>query len=805
MTAKLVQALRPCLQVAGLAALILLTGVSTAWAEAVSCTINAAAVAQIAGTYVCSVYCPTVGIGEMETVAQNGASLTFTNAGGSVAPGTISPPNASGVSTGSVGSPWDLTFTVDATCQNITFSNTTIWTLQQTLVIAQSLPQGLAGVPYPPTGQSAQLISGGTPPYTVSATGLPPGLTVGSDGAVSGTPAGTDSGTYQIVVSVTDSAGASAAGSVSVTINQVQNWTLSFLSPSAGAVETMKVGYLVQLQATNNAPGPQTLNLEGIINPVGTGTYSQSTFAAASFPAPWELNYCDSIYPNGSPTTCPTKLENTCQVFATYGASAKQVVGAGESVTLSCNAAQNWNWVEPLTLGGIIKGAVSGLITSAAAKAWDLEWLANPIAAGMDVKEATNILAPDYYTYYASISQPQPPGSSTPPVVSQTRVVTIVPSQAQIGFFAESLGWAFLGDATLDSTSLCLYATPLVCAGLIAATAGEFGAAYADRNKANDPRYDIRTIAAPTFAGTAGTAWAAQSDSSNSSAGAQVAAFSQASSLAYALYLGAVQLREIGVAEAQLSTSLTYDSLEDAALKSLTSEISRGVPKLTPTQLAQLASALQGGALPAPLAQAFTAAGISATDQTAIAQSLAANVPNLAQLASQSGQLLNTVSSTLNQSDQQLSEDLAALGPVVGVEFHPRHVSSNDRYIEAWISPPGDQAASIDLASIRLGFNLPAWDAKILNCAGGKAVVKATFDLLASGAPTLKNGINVLPVTGQFISSGKAFGTSGIVTLVPAHSDAAGNQQAEAASSNATADAVNNWAWGGRDMECKAH
>jgi hypothetical protein len=94
------------------------------------CTINAAGVAQIAGTYVCSVYCPSVGIGETETVAQNGASLSFTNASGSTAPGTISPPNGSGVSTGSVGSPWDLAFTVGATCQNITFSNTTIWTLE---------------------------------------------------------------------------------------------------------------------------------------------------------------------------------------------------------------------------------------------------------------------------------------------------------------------------------------------------------------------------------------------------------------------------------------------------------------------------------------------------------------------------------------------------------------------------------------------------------------------------------------------------------------------------------------------------
>lgn len=72
--------------------------------------------------------------------------------------------------------------------------------------IASTLPAGTAGQPYPPTGQTAQLISGGTPPYTVSATGLPPGLTANSDGTVSGTPMSTDSGTYTVTVSVTDAA-----------------------------------------------------------------------------------------------------------------------------------------------------------------------------------------------------------------------------------------------------------------------------------------------------------------------------------------------------------------------------------------------------------------------------------------------------------------------------------------------------------------------------------------------------------------------------------------------------------------------
>jgi hypothetical protein len=69
-------------------------------------------------------------------------------------------------------------------------------------VATGALPDGTAGVPY-----SAQLqASGGTPPYTWSASGLPSGLSVDpSSGAISRTP--TQSGTFSVEVTVTDSNG----------------------------------------------------------------------------------------------------------------------------------------------------------------------------------------------------------------------------------------------------------------------------------------------------------------------------------------------------------------------------------------------------------------------------------------------------------------------------------------------------------------------------------------------------------------------------------------------------------------------
>src|SRR5204863_409753 len=60
--------------------------------------------------------------------------------------------------------------------------------------------------------------SGGTGgPYTFSATGLPAGLTMASDGTISGTP--TVNGSFSYTVTVTDKDGHSGTVNCSVTVN----------------------------------------------------------------------------------------------------------------------------------------------------------------------------------------------------------------------------------------------------------------------------------------------------------------------------------------------------------------------------------------------------------------------------------------------------------------------------------------------------------------------------------------------------------------------------------------------------------
>ncbi|MCW1309937.1 MAG: Ig domain-containing protein, partial [Candidatus Nanoarchaeia archaeon] len=71
---------------------------------------------------------------------------------------------------------------------------------QPLTITTTSLPSGLLGVSYSYTLQA----SGGTTPYSWSATGLPSGLSCSSSGQISGTP--TQSGTFTVSVTVTDSA-----------------------------------------------------------------------------------------------------------------------------------------------------------------------------------------------------------------------------------------------------------------------------------------------------------------------------------------------------------------------------------------------------------------------------------------------------------------------------------------------------------------------------------------------------------------------------------------------------------------------
>lgn len=74
---------------------------------------------------------------------------------------------------------------------------TTTLVIASQLTLAAPPPSGLVGVPYSFSLQ----VSGGTPPYIFTSSGLAPGLSMDGNGNISGTPTAGGSGT----ITITDS------------------------------------------------------------------------------------------------------------------------------------------------------------------------------------------------------------------------------------------------------------------------------------------------------------------------------------------------------------------------------------------------------------------------------------------------------------------------------------------------------------------------------------------------------------------------------------------------------------------------
>ncbi len=118
-------------------------------------------------------------------------------------------------------------------------------------IIAVALPGGVVGQAYPGATLQAQ---GGTAPYSWSATGLPPGLSLSSAGVVSGIPM--DPGTFNVTVRVTDSAQQNASRTYSFTIDPPAPPSLTV------SVDTPPVTISDQPDLTLNLSQPYPLPLD---------------------------------------------------------------------------------------------------------------------------------------------------------------------------------------------------------------------------------------------------------------------------------------------------------------------------------------------------------------------------------------------------------------------------------------------------------------------------------------------------------------------------------------------------------------
>ena len=123
-------------------------------------------------------------------------------------------------------------------CGSNGISTTPVQPSELTITTA-SLPTGSAGAAY----SASIAVSGGTTPYTYSATGLPSGLSISSTtGSITGTPAQSAVGTDSVKITVTDSTkptAQSATANLSITVNAALTaQTIAFANPGSQTVGT---------------------------------------------------------------------------------------------------------------------------------------------------------------------------------------------------------------------------------------------------------------------------------------------------------------------------------------------------------------------------------------------------------------------------------------------------------------------------------------------------------------------------------------------------------------------------------------
>ena len=191
-------------------------------------------------------------------------SATFTVSGG-VSPYTWTLTGVSGLSvdsnghvTGTAGAPGNYSASLTVTDSQNTSASRTL-SLSSFGITTGSLPPGTTNTAY----SAAITAAGGTPNYTFTASGLPPGVTF-SGGSFGGTP--TTPGTYSISVHASDSGGLSVTATYSVTVTSgaapLSVYTTSLSSATAGQ------SYSGTVSATGGT-SPYTWSQSGGVLPAG--------------------------------------------------------------------------------------------------------------------------------------------------------------------------------------------------------------------------------------------------------------------------------------------------------------------------------------------------------------------------------------------------------------------------------------------------------------------------------------------------------------------------------------------------------
>ncbi|HEY3812702.1 MAG TPA: IPT/TIG domain-containing protein [Caulobacteraceae bacterium] len=358
---------------------------------------------------------PSVGVAYSQTITGVGGLApfkAFTVSLGGLPPG-LSLNNTTGVVSGTPTAAGGFSFTVQATDSSTGAGPFTAIQAYSVTVAAPAITFSsttLPGATVENAYNQSVSASGGTAPFTYSATGLPAGLTLNSStGAISGTP--TAGGTFNVTIKATDSStGTGAPFSASQAYSLVVAAPAITLTPTSLTAMTQEIATSQQLSASGGVapytfavngtlPAGLALSSSGLLagTPTGAGAYSFSVVAT------------DSATGSGP-------FKGTQLYSGTIGAGVP--VAAAKSVTVAYDTAT------PIDLTSSISGAAATTVTVKS----------NPQHGAVSVSglvvtytPTTGYAGPDSFSYFAT----GPGGSSTTAAVSitvSTPTLTITPT-----------------------------------------------------------------------------------------------------------------------------------------------------------------------------------------------------------------------------------------------------------------------------------------------------------------------------------------------------------------------------------------